>query len=165
MSGDAMTPSLLRPAAIALVGAAALAACASGPSADELGRFGFMVGCWQSKPDASGQVNKEVWSAPQGGLMFSWATATRGAELVSFEQTRVDLRGQRATYIASPEGQRPVVFTEAGPAAPNAVTFENPQHDYPQRISYRATRDGLAATISRVDGSRPVEYGWSRCRG
>jgi hypothetical protein len=44
------------------------------------------------------------------------------------------------------------------------VTFENPQHDYPQRISYRAERGGLAATISRIDGTRPVQYAWSRCR-
>jgi hypothetical protein len=159
-----MNARFLRPAAIALIGAAALAACSSGPDPNELGRFGFMVGCWQSKPDANGQVNKEVWSTPQGGLMFSWATATRGAELVSFEQTRIDLRGQRATYIASPEGQRPVVFTEAGTAAPNTVTFENPQHDYPQRISYRVDKGGLAATISRMDGSRPVQYAWSRCK-
>jgi hypothetical protein len=154
----------LRPAAIAFIGAAALAACASGPEREDTGRFGFMVGCWQSKPDANGQVNKEVWSAPQGGLMFSWATAMKGDQLVSFEQTRIDLRSNRATYTASPDGQRPVVFTEAGPASPNSVTFENPQHDYPQRISYRVEKDGLAATISRMDGSRPVQYGWSRCR-
>jgi hypothetical protein len=154
----------VRPAAIALIAAAALAACSSGPDPDALGRFGFMVGCWESKPDATGHVNKEVWSAPQGGLMFSWATKTRGAQVVSFEQTRIDMRAQRATYIASPEGQRPVVFTEAGAATPNSVTFENPQHDYPQRIVYRVDRNGLAATISRLDGSRQDQYAWGRCR-
>jgi hypothetical protein len=159
-----MNARLFRTAAIALIGGAALAACGSGPDPNELGRFAFMVGCWESKPDANGQVNKEVWSSPQGGLMFSWATAMKGGQLASFEQTRIDMRGQRATYIASPEGQRPVVFTEAGPTAPNQVTFENPQHDYPQRISYRAEKGGLAATISRMDGSRPVQYAWGRCR-
>lgn len=159
-----MNVRLLRPAAIALIGAAALAACSSGPDPDELGRFGFMVGCWESKPDANGQVNKEVWSTPQGGLMFSWATATKGGQLATFEQTRIDLRGQRATYTASPDGQRPVIFTEAPGGPANSVTFENPQHDYPQRISYRVEKSGLGATISRIDGSRPVQYAWSRCK-
>jgi hypothetical protein len=127
-----------------------------------------MVGCWQSKPDADGRVNKEVWSAPQGGIMFGWATAIQGGELVSFEQSRIDVRRARATYTASPEGQRPVVFTEAAPdpAAPtasNSVRFENAEHDYPQRIFYRANDRDLVATISKLDGSRPVQYAWSRC--
>lgn len=156
----------LRPAAAIAVAAAALAACASGPDPAELGRLGFMVGCWQSNPDAQGRVNKEVWSTPQGGLMFGWATATQNGQVVSFEQTRIDLRGQRAAYIASPEGQRPVVFTETPPntAAPASITFENGEHDFPQRITYRQPKKGeLAATISRIDGSRPVSYAWVEC--
>ena len=155
----------LRLAAAAVIGVAALAACATGPQ-EAPGRLGFMVGCWQSKPDADGRVNKEVWSAPQGGIMFGWATATLGSQLASFEQSRIDLRGTRAAYTASPEGQRPVIFTEAAPdpAAPrNAVRFENAEHDYPQRIFYRANGSDLVATISKLDGSRPVEYAWSRC--
>jgi hypothetical protein len=159
----------LRPAAAIAVAAAALAACSSGPDPAELGRLGFMVGCWQSNPDAQGRVNKEVWSTPQGGLMFGWATAIQGGKVISFEQTRIDLRTQRATYIASPEGQRPVVFTEAAPdpvalAAPNSIRFENGEHDYPQRIVYRQPKKGeLAATISRLDNSRPVNYAWVEC--
>jgi hypothetical protein len=163
-----MTFRPLRPAAALALAAVALAACASGPSPEELGRLGFMVGCWQSKPDAQGRVNKEVWSAPQTGVMFGWATATQGGQLVSFEQTRIDLRTPRATYIASPEGQRPVIFTETTPATPaaNAITFENGDHDYPQRIAYRLVKRGeLAATISKLDGSRPVNYAWGRCDG
>ena len=164
-----MTFRPFRSAAAIAVAATALASCASGPDPDELGRLGFMVGCWQSNPDAQGRVNKEVWSAPQGGLMFGWATATQNGQVTSFEQTRIDLRGQRPTYIASPEGQRPVVFTEAAPdplalAAPNSIRFENAEHDYPQRIFYRQLKKGeLAATISRLDGSRPVNYAWVEC--
>ena len=164
-----MTFRPFRSAAAIAVAATALASCASGPDPEALGRLGFMVGCWQSNPDAQGRVNKEVWSAPQGGLMFGWATATQNGQVVSFEQTRIDLRGQRATYIASPEGQRPVVFTEAAPdplalAAPNSIRFENAEHDYPQRIFYRQPKKAeLAATISRIDGSRPVSYAWVEC--
>jgi len=159
----------LRPAAAIAVAAAALAACSSGPDPAELGRLGFMVGCWQSLADAQGRVNKEVWSAPQGGLMFGRDTATQNGQIVSFEQTRIDLRGPRPAYIASPEGQRPVIFTEATPdpaalAAPNSVRFENAEHDFPQRIFYRQPKQGeLTATISRLDGSRPVNYAWVEC--
>jgi hypothetical protein len=45
------------------------------------------------------------------------------------------------------------------------VTFENGDHDYPQRITYRAIEDGLTAEISKLDGSRPFAYSWTRCGG
>lgn len=155
-----MTLKLVSVAAICV----ALAACASNPKQDP-GRFGFMLGCWQS---ADG-VNKEVWSYPEGGIMFGYATTTREGAVTTWEQSRIDLRTSRSTYTASPEGQRPVTFTEKAPdptvALPaTSVTFENGDHDYPQRIAYRQTEQGLAATISKLDGSRPFEYSWGRCK-
>lgn len=155
-----MSLKLVSAAAVCL----ALAACASNPKQDP-GRFGFMLGCWQS---ADG-VNKEVWSYPEGGIMFGYATTTRDGAVTTWEQSRIDLRTARATYTASPEGQRPVTFTEKMPA-PDAVvpavdvTFENGDHDYPQRIAYRRTEAGLAATISKLNGDRPFEYQWARCK-
>jgi Domain of unknown function (DUF6265) len=145
---------------VAALGALALGACSSGPKADELGRLGFMVGCWASADGA----NQEVWSIPRGAIMFGYATTMQGGKLSFFEQSRIDLRNARAAYTASPDGQRPVVFTEPGAATADAVVFENAEHDYPQRISYRKTKAGLAATISRLDGSRPTQYAWVRCK-
>jgi len=160
-TGFAMSLKLVSAAVLGLV---ALSACASSPKRD-LGRMAFMVGCWKS---ADG-VNLEVWSPPEGGIMFGYATTTRAGVLATFEQSRIDTRPSLAQYVASPEGQRPVVFTEkrdpAALVAPNVVTFENGDHDYPQRITYRATDKGLAANISLLDGSRPAAYAWERCDG
>jgi Domain of unknown function (DUF6265) len=158
-----MSLKLVSAAALAL----SLAACASGPPPRDLGKLAFMVGCWKS---ADG-VNLEVWSPPEGGIMFGYATTTKAGttELVGFEQSRIDIRPGRATYTASPDGQRPVVFTETKPdplalVAPNTVTFENADHDYPQRITYQATKEGLAAAVSKLDGSRQIPYAWARCK-
>ena len=145
--------------------ALALGACASNPKMDP-GRFPFMVGCWQS---ADG-VNKEVWSYPEGGIMFGYATTTRDGAVTTWEQSRIDIRPSRSTYTASPEGQRPITFVEApngaAASAPAAsVVFENGDHDFPQRIEYRPAKEGLAATISKLDGTRPVQYVWERCHG
>ena len=149
-----------RPAAIAFLGATALASCGSGPDPETLGRLGFMVGCWRS---ADG-VNQEVWSAPMGNVMFGYATTMQGGALAFFEQSRIDLRAARAAYTASPDGQRPVVFTEAPAGVAGSVTFENAEHDFPQRITYRTTKTGLGATISKLDGSRATQYAWTKCK-
>ena len=53
---------------------------------------------------------------------------------------------------------------EGAPPAPPSITFENGDHDYPQRISYYRTETGLAATISKLDGSRPFSDNWVKCK-
>ena len=143
-------------------------ACASGGQSGDNGRLGWMVGCWQS----AGGVNQETWTAPKGGVMFGHAATMRDGELAFFEQSRIDMRGLRAVYAVSPNGLRAAEFIERPGVAPSdlrdapprEIVFENPQHDYPQRIAYRRTGDGLAATVSLLDGGRASEYSWTRCR-
>lgn len=150
--------------AIAAAAAILTASCASGPDYATMGRLAWMVGCWQSADGA----NQETWGAPNAGVMFGGATTTRNGELAFFEQTRIMLNSQPATYVASPNGARPVTFVE-NPEVPGLedfpqVVFDNPQNEYPQRITYRSPgRDLLAATVSQLDGSRATQYSWSRC--
>lgn len=151
----------LRTLSAVAISGLALSACASGPDPETLGPLAFMVGCWRS---ADG-LNTEEWSAPQGGVMFGHATTMQNGQLAFFEQSRIDLRQGNAVYTASPQGQRPTDFVAPRNALSAAgVAFENPQHDYPQKINYRPNgKKGLAATISLLDGSRPTEYAWVRC--
>jgi hypothetical protein len=163
----------LRFGACALAATLVLAGGASAaPKPDPRGPLAWMVGCWRSQDG----VNTEEWSPSLGGVMFGHATTIKDGQLAYFEQTRIELRRGRAIYTASPDGQRPIDFVEA-PAAheaplpkgaktpPPSITFENPDHDYPQRITYRSLGNkGLAATISKLDGSQPVEYVWVVCK-
>jgi hypothetical protein len=145
--------------------ATVLGGCATGPDPSTLGKFGWMTGCWIS---ADG-VNREVWSAPYGGVMFSYSGSLQGGSLGFFEQARLDTRTTPATYVVTPNGQRPANFIENpaafAPAEGKSVTFDNPQNEYPQRISYRTEgKAGLGATISRLDGSQPQDFHWVRCK-
>jgi hypothetical protein len=163
----------IRLVSAAALGAIALSACSSGPDPALAGRLAFMIGCWEGT-DATGKTNREMWSLPSGGIMFGWATTITPGQPTFFEQTRIDMRNDAVAYTASPNGDRPVTFLEVkGPPAVDkkgnplpatSITFENPQHDYPQRITYRADKKGMSATISRLDGSRPTNYSWAPCK-
>lgn len=150
----------IRFAALALLAASTVAGCASGPDPKTAGRFAFMIGCWRSLDG----TNTEVWSAPSGGMMFGYATTAQGGALSYFEQTRIDMNKPKAVYVASPLGQRPTEFAEEGVGGPKGVVFAAPDHDYPQKLFYRPDKNGLAATISMMDNSRPQEYRWTRCK-
>ena len=52
---------------------------------------------------------------------------------------------------AEPSGQAPADF-EASAVSDSLITFENPAHDFPQRVIYR--RRGSDSLIARIEGTR-----------
>jgi Domain of unknown function (DUF6265) len=68
-------------------------------------------------------------------------------------------------YIAQPSGQKEATFNLTS-LTDNTVVFENPEHDFPQKISYTLKPDGtLLATIEgpAPDGKpKVIEYLYQR---
>ena len=122
----------------------------------------WMSGCWQSE---SGDY-REVWSAAEGSYLFGYAVSfdANGAS-VFFEQMRIDLFPEDTSnqvFNAYPKGTGPSAFvqTEWDQAM---ITFENAEHDYPQRIKYFATGNGLSAEISLIDGTQTRRFEFIPC--
>ncbi|MDM4766998.1 DUF6265 family protein [Pelomonas sp. SE-A7] len=109
----------------------------------------WMAGCWKLEGSDAGSA--EQWMAPAGGQMMGMSRTLRRGKLVEFEflQIRPNAEG-KLEYVAQPQGRPPTAFAlkEQGP---QSVLFENPQHDFPQRISYK--RDGLQMQ-ARIEGER-----------
>lgn len=128
-----------------------LAACA-GASAqpDPFAPVAWMAGCWAQQGREAGSA--EQWMAPAGGVMLGMARMLKNGGAVEFEfmQIRADAEG-RLVFIAQPQGRPPTEFKLAKQGEAEAV-FENPAHDFPQRVIYRrAAPDQLAA---RIEGQR-----------
>ena len=70
-----------------------------------------------------------------------------GAGQVAFEFLRISKIAGLATYLAQPGGSPPVAFTRTD-GGEDWVRFENPQHDFPQRVEYRRSGQALQATIT-----------------
>ncbi|HEY1090672.1 MAG TPA: DUF6265 family protein [Burkholderiaceae bacterium] len=117
--------------------------------ADELDKLAWLAGCWQQEKGDAGSI--EQWMAPAGGTMLGMARTVRKGKTVEHEflQIRAGTDGKLA-YTAKPSGQAEASFAlkEQGE---QSVLFENPTHDFPQRISYR--REG-AALMARIEGLR-----------
>ena len=104
--------------------------------------------------------------APRGTNMIGMGRTVRGDRLVDFEL--VVLREQDGTlaYEAHPAGQPSAVFT-ARTVGESTVVFENPQHDFPQRIGYQLKGpDSLLAWIegTQKGQKRRVEFPYRRTR-
>ena len=137
-----------------LLAAAAVTAPAS------LAPLDWLAGCWRRATPR--RVVEEAWMAPAGGLMLGMSrtvSATDGT-LVEFEQVRIEARGDTVVYVAKPSRQPEATFT-AITFDDSTIVFEDPGHDFPQRVGYRRVgADSLSAWIEgTVDGkARRVDF-------
>lgn len=127
----------------------------------------WLAGCWESRGDSV--IIEEQWLAPAAGILLGVSRTRRGESLVGYEFARIYARGDSLVLAASPSGQEPAEFV-ARSADDSEVVFENPKHDFPQRVRYRAIgTDSLAARIEGVRGGEPrgvdFRYGRVACPG
>ncbi len=109
----------------------------------------FMLGAWQS--DTQGTRFIERWSR-EGGQFRGAAEAIRDGERIQQESMTLRVVDGRLVYAADPEQDGSFVeFTGVRCAAGEAV-FENPAHDFPQRLRYHLDDSGvLTAVVSDLE--------------
>lgn len=155
-------PAELRGEWLAAIGATSPGSEAAMDTAAALDRLRWMAGCWERRtPD---QHTEEQWMMPRGGTMLGMSRAVRDGRTVGFESLRIEERNGRLVYVASPSRQAMTEFT-ATAVSDTLAAFENPAHDFPQRILYRPGRaDSLWARIEgEIDGrERAVDFRLAR---
>lgn len=127
------------------------AAAHSAATADPFARVRWLQGCWSA--DGSAEPGSgEQWTSAAGGAMLGMARTVRKGKMVNFEFVQIrEVAPGKLAYIAQPGGAPPTTFMLVREDA-NEVVFENPAHDFPQRVIYR--RSGDTALHARIEGTR-----------
>lgn len=121
----------------------------------------FLSGCWEQKRDNGGWT-EECWTDSRGGLMIGSGRDGKGDTVGQWEWMRIERSTDGSvTFYGSPKGT-PAVGFKATEATPTSITFVNAGHDYPQRVHYVATADGLDAEISLADGANATRWTYRR---
>ena len=117
-------------------------------TAEEPGRIAqvaWLTGCWAQQ--AGQTMVEEHWTPPRGGTMLSVGRTTRNGALVEYEFIVLREQNSRLAYEAHPSGQPTATFLSIQ-VGEDAVVFEDPAHDFPQRVGYRKVgADALDAWI------------------
>ncbi len=149
---NAQPPRLLKTILLVMavtLGCVAAPRIGAGAETPAVHRLAWLQGCWLR--ESGSLVTEEHWMAPRAGTMIGMSRTTRGDRTVEWEHLRIESRGDSLLYIATPSGQRETAF-HATLTSDSAATFENPAHDFPQRIHYR--RIGADSLLARIDGMR-----------
>jgi len=114
----------------------------------------WLSGTWSGTLGA-GTV-EERWTPPAGGSMISVGRTLRNGAMPAFEFICIVERNGGLVYTAMPNGRQPATDFTMTKIEGNAVTFENPEHDFPKMIRYTLRPDGtLEAVVSGDAGSKP----------
>jgi hypothetical protein len=133
------------------------------PQQSPLEAAAFIAGCWKG-PAGSDRTIEEVYWPPSANLMQGMTRYTRGGMAVDFEFSLIDVDGERTRLRPHPRGQPSGAFTQTE-ARPGFIAWEDPSHDFPQRISYAASPgDSLVARIEgpTSNGNRVIEWRMGR---
>ena len=147
--------------------AAAKAPPAGRTAPGDLGDLAWMTGRWEGEAD--GTTTEEIWLEPRGGIMLGLHRDLPASGRASFEYLRIENEDDGIVYMASPGGAPPTPFllVSSGVKTSKRAVFENPGHDFPERITYWLGEDGRLHTRveGRIDG-KPAskEWSWSRRR-
>ena len=110
----------------------------------------WIAGDWQTDPSGRA-VSEEHWTRPAGGSMIGVSRTLVGDRTASFEFLRIEVRGESIFYVASPKGRCPATDFKLTRLSGQEAVFENPEHDFPQRVIYRLARSG--SLKARIEGT------------
>jgi Domain of unknown function (DUF6265) len=117
----------------------------------------WMAGYWLAC-DARTEV-AEYWTTRRGGVMLG-GSITYGVQAFGWEQVRIEtsLDGASLHYVARPRGAAADTAFALVRSGPGEAVFENPAHDYPQRIIYRREGDSLVARTEDMAGGNGQDF-------
>ncbi|MBL8948236.1 MAG: hypothetical protein JNK45_33995 [Myxococcales bacterium] len=131
---------------------------------DPLAELAWVVGAWSATVE--GTTTIETWcpvpATDQGAARWIGDNRTRkGEREVAFEWVAIEGQGASSVYLAQPSGRTPPArFDRVASDRPRAAVFENPAHDFPQRLEYLREGPMLRATASNQTAQLP--FAWTR---
>lgn len=115
----------------------------------ELEKANWLIGTWENKSSEGNAT--EIWQKENDSTLTGASYFILGKDTASTEYISLHQRGKEILYVPTIPNQNsglPVEF-KLTKSDNNSLVFENPSHDFPQKITYtKITNDSLVAEIS-----------------
>lgn len=127
------------------------------PVALDFTKLSWLEGTWtRTNGTKPGRSAHERWEKSSEQELRGYGVTLQGQDTIFLEKITVLVKDNAIYYVADvPQNQQPVYFkfteiTESG------FVCENPEHDFPKKISYQLESDKLKAQIS--GNGKAIDY-------
>lgn len=114
----------------------------------------WLSGCWEGRQGEA--IVEEIWSKPAGGSMLGIGRTVKDNRTVSYEFMQFREENGSLVFLPQPQGGTRVSFPLKDLFG-EKVTFENPNHDFPQRVIYE--RKGPGLLLASIEGTYKGKQG------
>ena len=91
--------------------------------------------------------------------MMGVSRTVAGGKTVEFEYLRIEERTDGIYYVAHPNARTPGTDFKLTRVTTDTVTFENPKHDFPKRVTYKKNADGsLTASVDAGENTKAQTF-------
>jgi len=115
----------------------------------------WLSGCWQSENKEKNSSVSEFWTSVAGQSMLGVGRTIKNGKTMDYEYLRIVQDDKGIFYIAKPKAnaeETPFKLTKLTAAG---AVFENPAHDFPQKVIYRV--EG-AKLFARIEGNNKGRF-------
>ena len=122
-----------------------------------LEKAAWLLGSWKNNSDQGTMT--ETWIKDHADSYSAKTYFVIGQDTVFRELSKLEETGSNLQCVISIEGEndeKPVTFKMTKQSEQNLV-FENPKHDFPQKITYQCKEDSIIAEISGMQDGKFVK--------
>lgn len=118
----------------------------------------WISGCWQSENKEKNSSVTEFWTPVAGQSMFGVSRTLRSGKTADYEYLRIVQDEKGIFYIAKPKASPEETAFKLTKLTGTEAIFENPTHDFPQKIIYRVEGTVLFARVEGNNKGKPMGF-------
>ncbi len=127
---------------------------------DDFKKLDWLLGTWIRTNANPGRNSNERWIKLSSRELQGFGLTMKGQDTALLEKLKLIIKENAIYYVADVPENKQLVYFKLTEISENAFSCENPEHDFPKRISYQKDGDKLKATIS--GNGKSVDYFFER---
>lgn len=118
------------------------------PTAADFSKLDWLQGTWNRANTKPGRSGHERWVKLSPTAWQGFGVTMRGNDTAFLEKLQLVVKNNTIYYIADVPENKSAVYFKLTAITETGFVCENPEHDFPQKISYQKEGNGIKATIS-----------------
>ena len=116
----------------------------------------WLTGKWIRTNAEAGQSGYETWAKVSDLKLSGKGITFKGKEVIFVENLEFIVKGTDIFYKVVVTGEKKPVYFKLTALSNDGFTCENPEHDFPKKITYRRNGNNVKAVIS--GNGQSVDY-------